>query len=124
MGESVALVQAEVAQLPPDNEYDGRIAIANFELIAGALPEGPVEVLSEPAVVDNFLPPHTYLLLLGDAGHPNTYFVSNGLRGSFVVLDDHAYEQCPTYEGTGETKLATTGITSRTDLIGVLAHAL
>lgn len=125
LGDSVALVQAVVTQNPPPVQ-DGEllVPVTSYHLLAGRLPEGGLDALQEAAVGTNFLPPATYLLLLGDAQAPNTYFVSDGLRGSFVISGGSALEQCPDYNGSDQIHLADSGITGTSALTDALSHAL
>jgi hypothetical protein len=124
-GESVALVQATITQgpLPPQDDQE-IVPFASVQLLRGASPEGPISGVQIPTVGGSVLPPATYLLLLGDAGDHGTYFLSNGLRGSFVISGRSAREQCPDYDHPGHTLLADSGVTSTDQLVALLGNAL
>jgi hypothetical protein len=124
-GESVALVQATITQGPlPPQDGQEIVPFARVQLLGGDLPEGPVSGVQIPAVGGDVVPPGTYLLLLGDAGKHERYFLSNGLRGSFVVAARSAKEQCPDYDHPGRTVLADSGDTSTDHLVALLGRAL
>jgi hypothetical protein len=125
MGDAVALVRAVITDAPTQRQ-DGQLFVpfSNAQLLAGELPEGPAEGVQVSAEGENFLTAGTYLLLLGDAREPGGYFMSNGLRGSFVVSDQSAREQCPDYDHSGRVFLADSGIVANDDVIRLLQAAL
>jgi len=120
----VALIDAKITQGPSESNGEWDIPIASYSLVGGTLPAGDASSVQESAQGSNFLTPGEYLLLLGVYPHSNTYFVSNSLRGSFVVRSSRAYEQCPNYDEPSESIIATDGITNRNDLIIALDNAL
>jgi hypothetical protein len=124
-GESVALVQAKITQGPlPPKDGQEIVPLASVQLLAGESPEGPITGVQIPAVGGDAVPPGIYLLLLGDAGKNGTYFLSNGLRGSFVTSGRTSREQCPDYDHPGRTVLADSGVTSTDQLVALLGSAL
>lgn len=124
-GQAVALVQATISQPPGRSTgIESRVQVDSYSLLAGQLPDGSVDGLLEASAANNFLPAGTFMLLLGDAGESETYFVSDGLLGSFVVQGDNAYEQCPDYAHSGSTFLASSGVTIQSQLAALLASAI
>jgi len=89
-GEGVALVEASVTEQPGDEANHTRIQpIASYKLLAGALSTGPLQTLevAESGSV-NFLPPATYVLLVGQSSGSSAYFLSDGVSGVFTLADD------------------------------------
>jgi hypothetical protein len=124
LGDSVALIDANITQAPSESNGEWDISIASYSLVGGTLPAGAANSLQESAIGSNFLAPGEYLLLLGVYPDSKIYFVSEALRGSFIVKGTEAYEQCPNYDVSGATIIATSGITNRDDLVTELDNAL
>lgn len=124
-GAPVLIVRASINSAPvprPDNQAG--VPVADYQVLYGQSTEGPVRTIVVASVADNFLPPGSYLLLLGDEQADGTYFVSDGLRGAFVIQGQRAFEQCPDYDRSGETYLASSGITDIDGLVGLLSQAM
>lgn len=108
-GLAEALVKVTITEQPGDVTDNVRdVSVASYQLLSGALDSGPVLTIQEgDEPSSNSLPPGDYAVLLGTTGQDGTYFLSDGLRGSFVLdVDATAIEQCPTFStwqsvGTG-----------------------
>lgn len=126
-GDAVALVSVTINQ-QPGKEYlfQRDVPIDTSQLLSGNLPAGPVETVQESAANDtvNALPPGAYLLLLGDGGEDSTYFLSDGLRGSFVIDGDQAYQQCPNYAQPDKPFTIHEGVTQISELAAMFSKAL
>lgn len=125
-GRAVALVSATITAEPGPVENVARtVPVESYTLLAGQLPSGPVRQVEESAANDktNSLEPGSYLVLLGETGQESAYFLSDGLRGSFVVDGVSAYEQCPNYADPDHPTIVRTGITDIQELSDLFAKA-
>lgn len=95
-GDSVALVEVTVSQpAQRTNTASSLVLVDSATLLAGTLPNGQVKSLDEDG---DFLPPGTWVVLVGNEfDYPATYFVSDGLYGTFSFASSTSVmERCPT----------------------------
>lgn len=123
----MALIAATITDEAGPVSYGERLVpVASYELLAGQLWLEPVlaVAVSAASMHSNPLEPGTYLVLLGGAGPYLPYFVSNGLRGTFVVEDSDAFEQCPNYGDPSHPTVVHKGVTDIAELTALFATAL
>ena len=95
LGDAVALVKVSVSQSPTSMAAATMlIPVDSQTLIAGTLPNGPVESLEEAGEI---LSPGNWLVLVGNAPEsPSTYFISDAPYGVFSLNGAaQALELCP-----------------------------
>lgn len=126
-GDAVAFVRATIS----DRSTSGvagtlLIGVKDSELLAGALPNGPltsVQVLGGGKESD--LPAGDYFLLLGVAPEEKgAYFLSNGLPGSFEHSGSSGYQRCPNREDVYSPLVVTSGVTNESDMIRLFGDEL
>lgn len=126
-GEAVAFIAATItAQAGPVENSARLVPVEDFTLLAGQLPSGSVNQVQEGAATEktNILEPGSYLILVGVTAQESTYFLSAGRRGSFVVVDNDAYQRCPNYADPANPSVVRSGITDTEELTAVFAEAL
>ncbi|MFT4009256.1 MAG: hypothetical protein QM655_04355 [Nocardioidaceae bacterium] len=88
-----------------DVEYHSRlVSVRSADVLAGQASGGEIRQVEELSDGDNMLAPGEYLVLLGYAA--DTYYLADGVLGSFRVQDGLAYRQCP---GEGEITVSAVG---------------
>ena len=124
-GAAVALADVSLSREPDDEQYNSRtVVVDEAQLLAGSVPNGVIEAVELAAVNgQNPLPPGRYLVLLGEAGPKSTYFLSNGVQGSFAVEGDSAFQRCPDPSGGEGVLLVRTGITDQNELESAFERA-
>jgi hypothetical protein len=123
-GQSVALVSVTISEPPGEIENNARLLrVEASTLLAGQLPDGEVRVVEAGSTPNGpeVLPPGKYLILVGRTSSPATYFLSDGLRGSFTVEGDRAFERCPNADDPSAPGVVREGVTSIPELTALFA---
>lgn len=99
-GEAEAFVKISITAAPgPVFDNTRTLAVADYQVLAGSLSSGGLQQIQEADQSDtNTLPPGAYAILVGATGTDGTYFLSDGVRGSFVLNGDDATQQCPDFD--------------------------
>ena len=97
-GGAVALVDVVIdAERPePFNDISGTVPVKDVALVAGTLPSGPLQaVLEDTQGGTDILTPGHYLVLLSDFHlRADTYLLSRGYEGTFLLAGDKAIQRC------------------------------
>lgn len=123
-GATVAVVAASITnQVTPESWSDKQwtVTVSKSHTIAGSLSNGPLSTLE---AIGELPPPGDYLLLLGAGVEPGDYFLSDGLRGSFELDGDNAYQRCPTKGEPGTATAVHGGVTNVSQLGSIFDEAI
>lgn len=123
-GQARAFVSVVVKDQPgPLVDNSRHVPIADSTVLAGTLENGGLEVIEESAasIESNVLQPGDYLVLVGETPVKGRYFLSDGLRGSFVLDGANAYERCPNPEDPDDPVVVREGITDVGELTRLFA---
>lgn len=89
------------------SEIAGVVPVSAVEVLAGTLPNGAVKYVQQSTNGGGVLPEGQYLLVLGAfADRPSTYYLADGMEGSFVLDGNRATERCPNYNDRQNPVLA------------------
>lgn len=120
------VVSASISADPGPVENNSRLLkVESYTTVAGTAENGPLDQIEEASAPDeNLLPPGRYLLLLGVTPQVSTYFLSDGLRGSFALDGDSAFQRCANGADPSSPILVHDGITDEAELAGLFQQAL
>ena len=125
-GKATALVEAGIGDTLGKTDYDRTVGVESYEVLAGDLAQGGLKQLQLEPVIDNFdpFPRGSYVLLVGPTGDGDgAYFVSDGLRGSFIADGGSVFERCPNYEDPLSPLIIRDGVTDRDAVIDLFNQA-
>lgn len=124
-GSASLLARISINAAPVDTPDGGQVfAVVKATILAGSANNGDVLSVEATGSGAGALPPGSYLVLLGPTAQPGTYYLADGLRGSFAVGSSDAYERCPTDGGQSPPAEIHSGVTSIDSLAALFAQVL
>lgn len=123
----MAFARVTIDSPPGDEQYSARVVpVASADLLAGALPHGGLKEIEEAAASndDNLLPAGSYLLLVGTTPTASRYFLSDGLRGSFVSENGVVSQRCTNTANPASPTAVRGSVTDADTLTALFAEAL
>lgn len=127
-GATVAVASIDITGAPGPVEFGTTrlVPVHSARLLAGFLTNGAPTQIEESVGIEEetSLPPGEYVVMLGSGTGAGDYFMSDGVRGSFVRVGVNAYRRCPDYSDPGTTQVLRTGITDLNALTPMFVRAI